>query len=67
MELTQYNPGVDLHVAITLRLEFPVAGHAVTAVNIQPFPLRRLSGGVTLQLVMMVSPVLGSLGDAARG
>ncbi|XP_059572446.1 polycystin-1 isoform X2 [Alligator mississippiensis] len=54
VELTQYNPGVDLHVAITLRLEFPVAGHAVTAVNIQPFPLRRLSGGVTLQLVMMV-------------
>ncbi|XP_019368289.1 PREDICTED: LOW QUALITY PROTEIN: polycystin-1 [Gavialis gangeticus] len=54
VELTQYNPGVDLHAAITLRLEFPVAGHTVAAVSIQPFPLRRLSGGVTLQLVMMV-------------
>uniref|UniRef100_A0A7M4F3Z7 Polycystin 1, transient receptor potential channel interacting n=1 Tax=Crocodylus porosus TaxID=8502 RepID=A0A7M4F3Z7_CROPO len=54
VELTQYNPGVDLHAAITLRLEFPVAGHAVAAISIQPFPLRRLSGGVTLQLIMMV-------------
>uniref|UniRef100_K7FII1 Polycystin 1, transient receptor potential channel interacting n=1 Tax=Pelodiscus sinensis TaxID=13735 RepID=K7FII1_PELSI len=27
VELTQYNPSVDLHAAITLRLEFPVALH----------------------------------------
>uniref|UniRef100_A0A8D0H915 Polycystin 1, transient receptor potential channel interacting n=1 Tax=Sphenodon punctatus TaxID=8508 RepID=A0A8D0H915_SPHPU len=54
VELTQYNPGVDLHVAITLRLEFPVAGRALAAVTVGPFPLLRLSGGVALQLVMMV-------------
>lgn len=55
MELTQYNPSVDLHAAVTLRLEFPMAGRAVAAIAVGPFPLLRLSGGVTLQLVMMVS------------
>ncbi|XP_074867229.1 polycystin-1 isoform X3 [Carettochelys insculpta] len=54
VELTQYNPSVDLHAAITLRLEFPMAGRAVAAIAIGAFPLLRLSGGVTLQLVMMV-------------
>ncbi|XP_058705740.1 polycystin-1 isoform X2 [Poecile atricapillus] len=54
VELLQYNPSVDLHVAITLRLEFPGAGQAVAAVTISPFPLLRLSAGVTLQLLMMV-------------
>ncbi|KAF4792010.1 Polycystin-1 [Turdus rufiventris] len=54
VELLQYNPSVDLHVAVTLRLEFPGAGQAMAAVTISPFPLLRLSGGVTLQLLMMV-------------
>uniref|UniRef100_A0A452IQ37 Uncharacterized protein n=1 Tax=Gopherus agassizii TaxID=38772 RepID=A0A452IQ37_9SAUR len=54
VELTQYNPSVDLHAAITLQLEFPTAGRAVAAITVGPFPLLRLSGGVTLQLVMMV-------------
>uniref|UniRef100_A0A8C0HAA9 Polycystin 1, transient receptor potential channel interacting n=1 Tax=Chelonoidis abingdonii TaxID=106734 RepID=A0A8C0HAA9_CHEAB len=54
VELTQYNPSVDLHAAITLQLEFPTAGRAVAAIAVGPFPLLRLSGGVTLQLVMMV-------------
>ncbi|XP_064246149.1 polycystin-1 isoform X2 [Passer domesticus] len=54
VELLQYNPSVDLHVALTLRLEFPGAGQAMAAVTISPFPLLRLSGGVTLQLLMMV-------------
>lgn len=55
VELLQYNPSVDLHVAVTLRLEFPGAGQAIAALTISPFPLLRLSGGVTLQLLMMVS------------
>uniref|UniRef100_A0A8D2QA56 Polycystin 1, transient receptor potential channel interacting n=1 Tax=Zonotrichia albicollis TaxID=44394 RepID=A0A8D2QA56_ZONAL len=54
VELLQYNPSVDLHVALTLRLEFPGAGQAITAITISPFPLLRLSTGVTLQLLMMV-------------
>uniref|UniRef100_A0A8C3QIS3 Polycystin 1, transient receptor potential channel interacting n=1 Tax=Cyanoderma ruficeps TaxID=181631 RepID=A0A8C3QIS3_9PASS len=54
VELLQYNPSVDLHVAVTLRLEFPGAGQAIAAVTISPFPLLRLSTGVTLQLLMMV-------------
>ncbi|XP_039346814.1 polycystin-1 isoform X1 [Mauremys reevesii] len=54
VELTQYNPSVDLHAAVTLRLEFPTAGRAVAAIAVGSFPLLRLSGGVTLQLVMMV-------------
>uniref|UniRef100_A0A8V5G5U3 Uncharacterized protein n=1 Tax=Melopsittacus undulatus TaxID=13146 RepID=A0A8V5G5U3_MELUD len=55
VEVLQYNPSVDLHVAITLRLEFLGAGQAIAAVTISPFPLLRLSTGVTLQLLMMVS------------
>jgi len=58
VELMQYHPSVDLHAAITLQLEFLGAGQAVTAVTISPFPLLRLSGGVTLQLLMMVSAFL---------
>ncbi|XP_069726043.1 polycystin-1 isoform X2 [Phaenicophaeus curvirostris] len=54
VELMQYNPSVDLHAAITLQLEFLGAGQAIAAVTISPFPLLRLSGGVTLQLLMMV-------------
>ncbi|NXA38308.1 PKD1 protein, partial [Eudromia elegans] len=54
VELLQYNPSVDLLAAITLRLEFLGTGQAVAAVTISPFPLLRLSGGVTLQLLMMV-------------
>ncbi|NXX40852.1 PKD1 protein, partial [Tricholaema leucomelas] len=54
VELMQYNPSVDLHVAITLQLEFLGAGQAMAAVTISPFPLLRLSEGVTLQLLMMV-------------
>ncbi|NWX27466.1 PKD1 protein, partial [Notiomystis cincta] len=54
VELLQYHPSVDLHVAVTLRLEFPGAGQAITALSVSPFPLLRLSGGVTLQLLMMV-------------
>ncbi|XP_054247311.1 polycystin-1 [Indicator indicator] len=54
VELMQYNPSVDLHVAITLQLEFLGAGQAMAAVTINPFPLLRLSKGVTLQLLMMV-------------
>uniref|UniRef100_A0A8C2TGT6 Polycystin 1, transient receptor potential channel interacting n=1 Tax=Coturnix japonica TaxID=93934 RepID=A0A8C2TGT6_COTJA len=58
VELMQYNPSVDLHAAITLQLEFLGAGQAVTTVTISPFPLLRLSSGVTLQLLMMVSVAL---------
>uniref|UniRef100_A0A663F4F5 Polycystin 1, transient receptor potential channel interacting n=1 Tax=Aquila chrysaetos chrysaetos TaxID=223781 RepID=A0A663F4F5_AQUCH len=58
VELMQYNPSVDLHAAITLQLEFVGAGQAVATVTISPFPLLRLSGGVTLQLLMMVSVFL---------
>ncbi|NXC32026.1 PKD1 protein, partial [Campylorhamphus procurvoides] len=54
VELLQYNPSVDLHVTITLRLELLGSGQAITALTINPFPLLRLSGGVTLQLLMMV-------------
>ncbi|XP_074053328.1 polycystin-1 isoform X2 [Macrotis lagotis] len=54
VELTQYSPAVGLHAAVTLRLEFPVSGRALTAVSVRPFPLQRLSAGVTLQLLMMV-------------
>ncbi|KFW80121.1 Polycystin-1, partial [Phalacrocorax carbo] len=50
VELMQYNPSVDL----PLQLEFRGAGQAIAAVTISPFPLLRLSGGVTLQLLMMV-------------
>lgn len=58
VELVQYNPSVDLHAAITLQLELLGTGQAITAVTVSPFPLLRLSAGVTLQLLMMVSAVL---------
>lgn len=58
VELAQYNPSVDLHVAITLWLEFLGAGRAIATVTVSPFRLLRLSGGVTLQLLMMVSVLL---------
>ncbi|XP_054850621.1 polycystin-1 [Eublepharis macularius] len=54
VELTQYNPGLALLAVITLRLEFPMVGHALPAVAIGVIPLLPLSGGVTLQLLMMV-------------
>ncbi|XP_036595473.1 polycystin-1 [Trichosurus vulpecula] len=54
VELTQYSPAVGLHAAVTLRLEFPVSGRALTAISVRPFPLQRLSAGITLQLLMMV-------------
>ncbi|XP_007438791.3 polycystin-1, partial [Python bivittatus] len=54
VEMTQYHPVLDLHAAITLRLEFPVAKHAVPAVAVTPFPLHPLGRRVTPQLLMMV-------------
>uniref|UniRef100_A0A670YAW2 Polycystin 1, transient receptor potential channel interacting n=1 Tax=Pseudonaja textilis TaxID=8673 RepID=A0A670YAW2_PSETE len=44
VEMTQYHPVLDLHAAVTLRLEFPVAKHAVPAVTVTPFPLHPLGG-----------------------
>ncbi|XP_063170897.1 polycystin-1 [Candoia aspera] len=54
LEMTQYHPALDLHAAITLLLEFPVAKHAVPAVAVTPFPLHPLGRRVTPQLLMMV-------------
>ncbi|XP_029433205.1 polycystin-1 isoform X2 [Rhinatrema bivittatum] len=54
VELTQYNPGVDLHAVVTLLLELPLAGRALPSVTVWPFPLLKLSGGVHLLLLMMV-------------
>ncbi|XP_042293955.1 polycystin-1 [Sceloporus undulatus] len=54
MELTQYNPGLGLHAVVTLRLEFPIARHALPALAVTSLPLLPLSKGVTLQLLMMV-------------
>lgn len=54
VELTRYSPAVGLHAAVTLRLEFPAAGHAVTAVSVRPFPLQRLSTGLSLPLLTSV-------------
>ncbi|KAH0631741.1 hypothetical protein JD844_019498 [Phrynosoma platyrhinos] len=54
VELTQYNPGLGLHAVVSLRLEFPIAGHTLTAAAITSLPLLPLSRGVTLQLLMMV-------------
>ncbi|XP_047694072.1 polycystin-1 isoform X1 [Prionailurus viverrinus] len=61
VELTRYSPAVGLHAAVTLRLEFPVAGHAVTAVSVRPFALRRLSSGLSLPLLTSVSLLLFAL------
>ncbi|XP_029802283.1 polycystin-1 isoform X2 [Suricata suricatta] len=58
VELTRYSPAVGLHAAVTLRLEFPVAGHAVTAVSVHPFALSRLSSGLSLPLLTSVSLLL---------
>ncbi|XP_027469305.2 polycystin-1 isoform X2 [Zalophus californianus] len=61
VELTRYSPAVGLHAAITLRLEFPAAGHAVTALSVRPFPLQRLSAGFSLPLLTSVSLLLFAL------
>ncbi|XP_039205638.1 polycystin-1 isoform X2 [Crotalus tigris] len=54
VEMTQYHPVLDLHAAVTFRLEFPVAKHALPAVTVTPFPLHPLGRRVTPQLLMMV-------------
>lgn len=56
VELTHYSPAVGLHAAVTLRLEFPAAGHAVAALSVRPFALRRLSAGLSLPLLTSVGP-----------
>lgn len=61
VELTRYSPAVGLHAAITLRLEFPAAGHAVAALSVHPFALRRLSAGLSLPLLTSVSLLLFAL------
>ncbi|XP_035939154.2 polycystin-1 isoform X1 [Halichoerus grypus] len=61
VELTRYSPAVGLHAAITLRLEFPASGHAVTALSVRPFPLQRLSAGLSLPLLTSVSLLLFAL------
>ncbi|XP_060028588.1 polycystin-1 isoform X1 [Erinaceus europaeus] len=61
VELTRYSPAVGLHAAVTLRLEFPAAGRAVTALSVHPFALRRLSAGLTLPLLTSVSLLLFAL------
>ncbi|XP_023369505.1 polycystin-1 [Otolemur garnettii] len=69
VELTRYSPAVGLHAAITLRLEFPVAGHAVTGLSVRPFALQRLSAGLSLQLLTSVFLLLFALyfsADEAR-
>lgn len=58
VELTRYSPAVGLHAAVTLRLEFPVAGHALAAFSVRPFALRRLSTGLSLPLLTSVCPSL---------
>lgn len=58
VELTRYSPAVGLHAAVTLRLEFPTAGHAVAALSIRPFALRRLSSGLSLPLLTTVCSAL---------
>lgn len=58
MELTRYSPAVGLHAAVTLRLEFPAAGHAVAALSVRPFVLRQLSAGLSLPLLTSVGPAL---------
>lgn len=58
VELTRYSPAVGLHAAVTLRLEFPAAGHAVAALSVRPFVLRQLSAGLSLPLLTSVGPAL---------
>ncbi|XP_004438341.1 PREDICTED: polycystin-1 [Ceratotherium simum simum] len=67
VELTRYSPAVGLHAAVTLRLEFPAAGHAVAALSVRPFALRRLSAGLSLPLLTSTALVrLAQLGAADR-
>ncbi|XP_078520977.1 polycystin-1 [Lissotriton helveticus] len=54
VELSQYNPAVVLHTVVTLLVEFPFTGQVLPSVDIQSFPLLRLSGEVHLLLIMMV-------------
>nr|XP_045017588.1 polycystin-1 isoform X2 [Jaculus jaculus] len=61
VELTRYSPAVGLHAAVTLRLEFPAAGHALAALSIRPFTLRRLSTGLSLQLLTSACLLLFAL------
>ncbi|XP_058426295.1 polycystin-1 isoform X3 [Diceros bicornis minor] len=61
VELTRYSPAVGLHAAVTLRLEFPAAGHAVAALSVRPFALRRLSAGLSLPLLTSVTLLLFAL------
>nr|XP_058892356.1 polycystin-1 isoform X3 [Kogia breviceps] len=65
VELTHYSPAVGLHTAVTLRLEFPAAGHAVAALSVRPFALRRLSAGLSLPLLTSVSLLLFAVYFAA--
>ncbi|XP_037013155.2 polycystin-1 isoform X2 [Artibeus jamaicensis] len=58
VELTRYSPAVGLHAAVTLRLEFLSAGHAVAALSVRPFSLQRLSTGLSLPLLTTVSLLL---------
>ncbi|XP_048188432.1 polycystin-1 isoform X2 [Perognathus longimembris pacificus] len=61
VELTRYSPAVGLHAAITLRLEFPTAGHALATLSVRPFALRRLSSGLSLLLLTSVCLLLFAL------
>ncbi|XP_073915013.1 polycystin-1 isoform X4 [Castor canadensis] len=61
VELTRYSPAVGLHAAVTLRLEFPAAGHVLTAFSVRPFALRRLSTGLSLPLLTSVCLLLFAL------
>ncbi|KAK2499988.1 hypothetical protein MC885_005212 [Smutsia gigantea] len=61
VELTRYSPAVGLHAAVTLRLEFPTAGHVVAALSVRPFTLQRLSEGLSLPLLTSVGLLLFAL------
>ncbi|XP_006893940.1 PREDICTED: polycystin-1 [Elephantulus edwardii] len=61
VELTRYSPAVGLHAAVTLLLEFPVAGRALATLSIRPFTLQRLSAGLSLQLLTSASLLLFAL------
>ncbi|KAI5932677.1 Polycystin-1 [Manis javanica] len=61
VELTRYSPAVGLHAAVTLRLEFPAAGHVVAALSVRPFAMQRLSAGLSLPLLTSVGLLLFAL------
>ncbi|KAM6166545.1 polycystin-1 isoform 2-T2 [Erethizon dorsatum] len=61
VELTRYSPAVGLHAAVTLRLEFPVAGRALAALSVHPFVLLRFSTGLSLPLLTSVCLLLFAL------